>query len=136
MLHPQAQTTGFRCLYIILLLLICGCGKVTTVTQAEVEQRIQRQLQLGATPKQVVAFLNSSNFGGLKAQHNGYIPDTPPSLQPFEGPAIEKGGHISATIPMAARDPRRFLVYRINIDFRFDSANRLAEYNLQTQGDW
>jgi len=102
-----------------LLLLICGCGEVTTVTQAEVGQNIQRELQLGATPKQVVAFLNSSNFGGLKAQHNGYI-----------------GGYIHATIPKAARDSRQLQVYRINIEFRFNTENRLAGYTLQTLGDW
>ncbi|PYT04292.1 MAG: hypothetical protein DMF60_15790 [Acidobacteria bacterium] len=138
MRYKLSLISCFRYAYVVLVVLLCASGcKVTRVTQAEVEQRIQRELQVDARPDQVLVFLNSLSIGGLKAEHGGYIPDVPafPRIPP-EGPAIVKGGHIYATIRNASRDDRQLQVYSINIDFLFNSDNRLTGYTLQTQGDW
>jgi len=123
---------------VFLTFLMCACGcKVVRVTQAEVEEKIHRDLPLGASSNQVMVFLDSLTIGGLRAEHGSYIADVPdfPRIPP-EGPAILNGGHISATIRNAARDDRQLLVYNIHMDFRFDSENRLSGYKVTTQGDW
>jgi hypothetical protein len=133
----NSSTVLFRSAFVfcVLLLLACGC-KVTRVRQAEVAQRIRNDIPIGSQKDQVLAFLDSFEIGGLKAEHHGYIPEVAPGPIVWEGPAIVIGGHINATIPNAARDDTRLQVYRINMDFQFDSQERLTDYKVQTQGDW
>lgn len=113
----------------------CG-GRVTKVSQEEVEQRIKSEIPIGSNKGQVIAFLDNLEINGIKAQHHGYKPDEPKSMVASMRGQYLMNGYITAVMYKTGYDHSQFQVYRINMVFYFDSDDRLKNYKLQTFGDW
>lgn len=113
-----------------------ACGYKAAVSENEVKDRIEKDIPRGSNISQVLAFLNSLEIKGLKAEHSGFIPGKPAGTDRPTRNQGEVMGYVIASIKNAARDDSKLQVYRIEIFLYFDKDQRLIDYKTQTRGDW
>ena len=106
------------------------------VTDKQIDELIKKELPIGASKSQVIAFVDSVNLGSLKVINHGYHVGKPGGTDGLEGRQHEVTGYLVAGIPKVGSNPRQLQVYHMRILFYFGEGDRLISYRIETRGDW
>jgi hypothetical protein len=79
--------------------------------------------------------LDKLYIDGVKARHDGYIPNELEGVATSTRSHYITGGYVSAAMYKAGYDQGRFQKYNIRMDFYFGPDEWLKNYNLQTLAD-
>src|ERR1041385_441435 len=97
----------------LLIILMIACGKSTTVSQSEVNARIETQIPPGTSLREVQEFLDSLEIRGRKPSYLLFRDERPHSTDKKAFDNSNVVGYLDAVINNTGREPSKFLVYRI-----------------------
>ncbi len=119
------------------MLVMSSCGQQEMkVTDKQIDELIKKELPIGASKSQVIAFVESVKLDSLKVINYGYNVGKPGGTDGLEGRQHEVTGYLVAGIPKVGRSDRQFQVYNMRILFYFGEGDRFIGYRIETRGDW
>src|SRR5438128_2037634 len=121
----------------VVFFVTASCGhKEMKVTDSQMDELIKKEIPIGSTRSQVVAFVDALNINTIKAINYGYMDWKPSGSDELIGRQDKVTGHLVARLPKVGRDPSQFQVYEMRIVFYFGAGERLIDYKITTMGDW
>ncbi len=124
-------------LLIASVFLVASCGnKEFRLTQKQVEERIKKDLPIGAAQEQVRQFISSfkPRFEVDEREYETKASTTAPESLGDGSTDIAYHGIIRARIRKIGRDPKNFVLFDLHLEFYFDEKGLLAGHKLETYG--
>lgn len=117
--------------------LVASCGnKEFRLTQEQAEERIKKELPIGATQEQVKQFISSfkPSFEVDEREYDAKASTTAPKFVGDDSTDIPYHGILRARIRKIGRDPKIFAVFDLHLEFYFDEKGLLSGHKLKTYG--
>lgn len=134
MLFQQRQRIAvFPIMLGLLATSLTACKEEFYLKQREVEERIQKELPLGASVDQVRTFIESYSS---RFEVNGpdYRSKAESNLEIPEDSRLHPAESVSAWIRNTGTNPKIFARWNIHMTFFFDENKKLIGYQLKTLG--
>ena len=119
------------------VLVTTSCGdKEFRLTQEQVEERIKKELPIGATQEQVKQFISyfKSEFDVDERVYEAKTPTITPESVGDGSTDVPYHGIIRARIRKIGRDPKIFAVFDLHLEFYFDEKGLLSGHKPKTYG--
>jgi hypothetical protein len=133
MKFQQQRIAAFFVIFSLLAASLTACKEEFYLKQSEVEERLQKELPLGAPVDQVRQFIESYK-SRFKVDLFDYHAKTESSLEVPEDQQLHPAGNVSAWIRNTGSSPKVFATWNIHMTFFFDENRRLIGHQLRTLG--
>jgi hypothetical protein len=133
MLFQQQRIAAFFVIFSLLAASLTACKEEFYLKQSEVEERLQKELPLGASVDQVRQFIESYK-SRFEVDVLDYHVKPESSLEVPEDKQLHPAGYVSAWIRNTGNSPKVAARWNIHMTFFFDENRRLIGRQLRTLG--